>query len=142
MRLPTWEQLSEALQRVMAAGVSERKAKRDICEGIANGEIRLRFYFMVRPTRMDFLTGRSCPWRVVRCVKGNDIPPILRPGDFVAAIKGPETRAMAKNTRSIEFFLWKLAGCRDGALQRPRCFTVLIYTAAVIPGLPTPGGAL
>lgn len=80
MRSSSWEQ--EALQRVMATGVTERKAKRDICQAIANRKIGLRLYFMMRPKRMDFLTGRDIPTRLVHRVKGDDIPPILRPGDF------------------------------------------------------------
>jgi hypothetical protein len=82
MRSSSWEQLSEALQRVMATGVTERKAKRDICQAIANQKIGLRLYFMMRPTRMDFLTGRDIPTRLVHRLKGDDIPPILRLGDF------------------------------------------------------------
>ena len=82
MRSSSWEQLSEALQRVMATGVTERKAKRDICQAIANRKIGLRLYFMMRPTRMDYLTCRDIPTRLVHRVKGDDIPPILRPGDF------------------------------------------------------------
>jgi hypothetical protein len=82
MRSSSWEQLSEALQRVMATGVTEKKAKRDICQAIANRKSGLRLYFMMRPTHMDFLTGRDIPTSLVHRVKGDDIPAILRPGDF------------------------------------------------------------
>ncbi len=82
MRSSSWEQLSEALQRVIATGVTERKAKRDMCQAIANQKIGLRFYFMRRPTHMDFFTSQDIPTRLVYRVKGGDIPPILKPGDF------------------------------------------------------------
>jgi hypothetical protein len=74
--------LSEALQRVIATGVAKKEAKRNISEAIANRNIKVRFYFMMRPTQMTFLTGRHVPTRVARRIKGNDIPPILKPIDF------------------------------------------------------------
>ena len=82
MSLPKWVRLSEALQRVMATSVSEKQAKRDLCNAIADQKIRLRFCFMWRPTAQDFLTGRDKPTREVRSVTKSQIPSILKPGDF------------------------------------------------------------
>jgi hypothetical protein len=111
MRLPTWEQLSEALQRVMATGASERRAKREICEAIADGKIGLRLYFMMRPTRMDFLTGRNRPWREIRCIKGDDIPPILSPGDFDwqrSKVRKPELWLKTRGPSDSFFGNWRV----------------------------------
>jgi hypothetical protein len=82
MPLPKWVRLSEALQRVMATSFSEKQAKRDLCNAIADRKIRLRFCFMWRPTAQDFLTGRDKPTMEVRNVKKSQVPAILRPGDF------------------------------------------------------------
>jgi len=38
----TWERLLDALNRVTAAGVIEDEAKRGICDGIADGRIKIR----------------------------------------------------------------------------------------------------
>jgi hypothetical protein len=82
MQLPKWVRLPEALQRVMETSVSEKRAKRDICNALADRKIRLRFFFMWRPKAEDFLTGRGKPTMEVRYVKKNQIPAILRPSDF------------------------------------------------------------
>jgi hypothetical protein len=82
MPLPKWVPLSEALQLVMRTSVSEKQAKRDICNALADGKIRLRLCFMWRPKIQDFLTGRDKPTTEVRYVKKSQIPAILKPGDF------------------------------------------------------------
>jgi hypothetical protein len=40
--LPDWERLSDALSRVVAAGLSRPEAQRDICRAIADRKIRIR----------------------------------------------------------------------------------------------------
>jgi hypothetical protein len=40
--VPDWERLSDALQRVMAPGMKEDQAKRDICNAIADRKIKIR----------------------------------------------------------------------------------------------------
>ena len=82
MPLPRWERLSEALQRVMGTVVTEKKAKRDLCDAIADLKIRLRICFMWRPTSQDFLTRRNQPTSKVYYVKKDEIPRILNLGDF------------------------------------------------------------
>jgi hypothetical protein len=82
MQLPKWVRLSEALQCVMRTGVSEKRAKRDLCNALADRTIRLRFCYMWRPTAQDFLTGRDKPMTQVCYVKKSQIPAILKPGDF------------------------------------------------------------
>jgi hypothetical protein len=82
MPLPKWERLSEALQRVTGTGVTEKKAKRDICEAIADRKIRLRLYFTWRPTSETFPTRRGQPTSKVHCLTNEEIPSVLRPGDF------------------------------------------------------------
>jgi hypothetical protein len=82
MRLPKWERLSEALQRVTGTGVTEKKAKRDICEAIADRKIRPRLYFTWRPTSETFLTRRGQPTSKVHYLTDEEIPSELRLGDF------------------------------------------------------------
>jgi hypothetical protein len=82
MQLPKWVRLSEALQCVMRTGVSEKQAKRDLCNALADRKIRLRFCYMWRPTAQDFLTGRDKPTMEVRRVANSQIPAILKPSDF------------------------------------------------------------
>jgi hypothetical protein len=82
MQLPKWLRLSEALRCVMETSVSEKQAKRDLCNALADGKIRLRFCFMWRPKAQDFLTGRDKPTTEVYNVKKSQIPAILRPSDF------------------------------------------------------------
>jgi hypothetical protein len=82
MPLPKWEQLSEALQRVTGRGVTEKKAKRDICNSITDRKIRLRLLFRWRPTSQDFLTLRDQPAMEVHEIEDNEIPTILNLGDF------------------------------------------------------------
>jgi hypothetical protein len=50
MPFPKRERLSEALQRVMGTSGSEKQAKRDLCNALADRKIRLRLCFMWRPT--------------------------------------------------------------------------------------------
>lgn len=82
MPLPMWERVSVALQRVTETGVPERKAKRGLCNAIANRKIRLRLCFMWRATSETFLTRRDRPTREVHYLKKEEIPSILRPSDF------------------------------------------------------------
>jgi hypothetical protein len=82
MRLPKWERLPEALQRVMGTSVSEKQAKRDLCNALADRKIRLRLCFMWRPTSQDFLARRGLPTTNVHRVTNDEIPGILKPSDF------------------------------------------------------------
>jgi hypothetical protein len=43
--VPDWEQLAEALKRVIEAGFSRSEAQRDICRAIIDGKIKVRFSF-------------------------------------------------------------------------------------------------
>jgi hypothetical protein len=47
--VPDWERLSDALSRVIAAGISKPEAKRDICRAIADRKIRIR----VQPAKAE-----------------------------------------------------------------------------------------
>ena len=40
--VPDWERLSDALSRVMAAGLSKPEAQRDICRAIVDRKISIR----------------------------------------------------------------------------------------------------
>ena len=106
-----WEQLSHALERIMATGVTEKKAKLGICDAIANQKIKLRLVIMVRLTRMDFLTGRDIRTREVHLVEREDIPPILRLGDFDwqrSRIRTPELWQKARGSSGSLFGNWKV----------------------------------
>ena len=82
MTLPKWERLSEALQRVMGTSVSEKQAKRDLCNVLADRKIRLRLFFMWRPTSQDFLARRGLSGTNVHRVPKDKIPGILKLSDF------------------------------------------------------------
>lgn len=63
-----WEELREALARVMATGIGEDAAKRDICNALGDGNISVRIRRSSDPE-----------WRVSKDVF---IPPRLYPDDF------------------------------------------------------------
>lgn len=65
---PKWEQLCEALARVVATGNGEDDAKRDICNAVADGKIKVRVWRSSEPD-----------WMVHYDVL---IPPRLQPDDF------------------------------------------------------------
>ncbi len=48
---PEWEPIGEALKRLVASGMSEREAKRDLCRAIAEGAIDFRVHLSADPNR-------------------------------------------------------------------------------------------
>jgi hypothetical protein len=71
-----WERLSEALQRLIAAGVPESAAKSGLCAAIADGVVEIRLKLRKHTTRGT--TARS------RTFEGEDvqIPVDLQPADL------------------------------------------------------------
>jgi hypothetical protein len=63
-----WEQLSDALVRVVGSGISEDEAKRDICNALADGKIRVRIRLPLKP---DWILHENV-----------FVPPQLHPDDF------------------------------------------------------------
>jgi hypothetical protein len=66
--IPKWEELKEALARVIGTGIGENDAKRDICNAIADRNVRVRIRCSLQPE-----------WKVSEEVF---IPPRLYPEDF------------------------------------------------------------
>jgi hypothetical protein len=100
MPLPNWVRLPEAV--LLGTSVSEKQAKRDLCNALADRKIRLRICFMWRPAAQDFLTGRDKP-TTVRYVKKSQIPAILKPGDF------NWSRSQIRKTELWSFFgIWQV----------------------------------
>jgi hypothetical protein len=111
MPLPKWVRLSEALHRIMGTSVSEKQAKRDVCNALADRKIRLRFCFMWRPTAQDFLTGRDKPTTEIRYVKKGQIPAILKPGDFNwprSQVRKPELWLKIRGPSGSFFGNWRV----------------------------------
>ncbi|HTW34714.1 MAG TPA: hypothetical protein VMD53_08850 [Rhizomicrobium sp.] len=73
-----WERLSDALNRVTAAGLKDGEAKRDICNAIADRKIEVRF--LVAKQEGGFELERV--GGTVRIGREVDIPPELKPKDF------------------------------------------------------------
>ena len=69
--VPEWERLPDALERVMAAGLTEDEAQVDICRAISDRKIALRFQ----------ITPSPYPMRVVDVSRVN-VPIDLKPSDF------------------------------------------------------------
>jgi len=76
---PDWETLADALQRVMATGLTEDKAKKDICSALAEQKIR------VQVTIADTEVIRRGETRTA----GVRIPPQLVPDDFDWVLSRP-----------------------------------------------------
>jgi hypothetical protein len=58
--VPDWEQLAEALKRVIEAGFSRSEAQRDICRAIIDGKIKVRFSFeLIKKTILDHQIARK-----------------------------------------------------------------------------------
>jgi hypothetical protein len=77
-----WERLSDVLKRVIATGVPEDKAKRDVCNALADRKIRIRIYFVVSPTNLEWFSGQGFSPYQVHYVKPDEIPPRIMPRDF------------------------------------------------------------
>ncbi len=73
--VPDWVPLSDALSRVMAAGLSETEAKLDICHAMADGKIR----FVFAPLQAEIIQTKQVLPFVGTSV---NIPRNLRPGDL------------------------------------------------------------
>jgi hypothetical protein len=58
--VPDWEQLAEALKRVIEASFSRSEAQRDICRAIIDGKIKVRFSFeLIKKTILDHRIARK-----------------------------------------------------------------------------------
>jgi hypothetical protein len=77
-----WERLSHALKRVIAIRVPEGRAKRAICDAIADEKIAVRFYFLVPPISIDWRPRREFSVTYTRDLRKGEIPPRLTPRDF------------------------------------------------------------
>jgi hypothetical protein len=79
--VPQWERLADALKRVVAAGVAEEEAKADICNAIADRNIRVRF--LTSKIWAEGKPGGSIGFAETTCDGSEvDIPATLRPADF------------------------------------------------------------
>lgn len=76
-----WERLSHALKRVIAIRVPEGRAKRAICDAIADEKIAVRFYFLVPPISIDWRPRREFSVTYTRDLRKGEIPPRLTPRD-------------------------------------------------------------
>jgi hypothetical protein len=70
----TWEPINEALQRVVAAGLSEKQVKRDLCRAIADYKIEIRLHLAAD-------RSRGLPPKVLS-PPALEIPQHLSPADF------------------------------------------------------------
>lgn len=72
--VPDWEPMADALQRVVAIGLVEDEAKRQLCRAIADRKLELRIILTEDPSR-------GVP---EQAVSGSEfhIPPRLSPGDI------------------------------------------------------------
>jgi hypothetical protein len=73
--VPDWERLSDALRRVVAAGLSKPEAQRDICRAIADRKIRIRLQAAKAEIPEASWSGRAVGSHVV-------IPKDLSPRDL------------------------------------------------------------
>jgi hypothetical protein len=68
-----WEPINKALQRIAAAGLSKKEAKRDLCHAIADREIEIRLHLAADHLRSPKILSSPAL----------DIPPHLSPTDIV-----------------------------------------------------------
>ena len=60
-----WERLADALARVVSAGISEHKAKLDLCQALVDGKIKHRsfIWFTTEDVLLTVLPVTACAFR-------------------------------------------------------------------------------
>jgi hypothetical protein len=103
--VPDWERLSDALKRVMAAGIAEDRAKQDICGAISDRTIKTRCLVEKEEGFGSF--GE----RVVGTVRNGaeiEIPTHLKPSDFDWTKSRPRKPWQRHGHSALDSSLWHL----------------------------------
>jgi len=119
---PEWEPIGEALKRLVASGMSEREAKRDLCRAIAEGAIDFRVHLsadpnrhsaptMVRAAEVDVLwrfSSDDIDWQKSQSLKPWSIHQ-QRPGESAIMFSARAAHLFERTIEMIEVFVADVA---------------------------------
>jgi hypothetical protein len=91
--IPTWERLLDAMSRVKSAGIAQDDAKRGICDGIADGRIKIRLTLRKHATKPITAGGKVLDGADV------EIPPRLDPQQMDFENSRPQQLWVVKQER-------------------------------------------